>query len=122
MSMNLYIEATRKAFAFNGKGKKVTFTDRRSFDCWQTPTSLTYDVLGKATEDEKIQAYIRWADSVSEPYTENIYDYNAQVNEDFEYPIIGSKVVNPAQEHANELRQFIAMCREEGFDINFYTL
>ncbi len=122
MSMNLYIEATRKAFAFNAKGKKVTFTDRRSFNCWQTPTKVTYDVLGKATEDEKVQTYIKWADGACEPYVENIYDYSATPNEDFEYPIIGNKVVSPAQEHANELRNFIADCKEEGFDINFYTL
>lgn len=122
MSMNLYIEATRKAYAFNKKGKKVSFNDRRTFACWQTPTRVTNEVLEKKTEQENIDAYIKWADSACEPHEEDVYDFNGELDENFEYPVIGKKMVNPAKEHANSLREFMRNCEEEGFKVNFYTL
>lgn len=122
MSMNLYIGATRKAFAFNAKGKKVTFTDRRNFACWQTPTEVTKNILNQKTEEEKVTAYIEWASSVCEPYEEDVYDYTAVPDENLDYPVIGRQMVNPAQEHGEKLREFLKEVQEEGFIVNFYML
>ena len=44
MSMNLYVEGTRKA-TVKVKGKRKTITDSTKFSLWQTPTQLTYEVL-----------------------------------------------------------------------------
>lgn len=122
MSMNLYIEATRNAFAFNAKGEKVSFVDSRKFDCWQTPTQVTKSVLAKETQDEKIKEYVMWAQSSSEPYEDDVYDFSGKLDENFDYPVIGKKVVNPAQDHANELSEFLKNCHEEGFVIIFHTM
>lgn len=122
MSMNLYIEATRKAYALNGKGKRVSFNDRRTFDCWQTPTKVTYDVLAKKTEQEKVETYVQWADSAVKPYEDNMYDFESGPDDNLDYPVIGRKMIYPAQEHANALREFLKDCHEEGFSVKFYTM
>lgn len=76
MSMNLNVEATRNAFTQNAKGKQITFTDRRTFEFWQTPTEVTKSILSKTTQDEKVKAYVAWAESISMPYEDNVYDYS----------------------------------------------
>lgn len=40
MSMNLYVEATRKA-TVKVKGRRKIIMDRVSFNLWQTPTEVT---------------------------------------------------------------------------------
>lgn len=122
MSMNLHIEATRKAFAFNAKKKKISFTDRRTFNCWQTPTNVTKEVLAKKSDDEKVKAYLDWAESICPGYEDNIYDYGAVMGEDLEYPVIGRKMVYPAKEHGKKLQDFLKNCHEEGFAVNFYMM
>ena len=121
MSMNLYVKGTRKATVVV-KGKKKTIEDRTKFDLWQTPTKLTYEVLALPTLEQKVEAYIKWADSVSTPYEDNVYDYDGELNDDFEYPVIGRKMVYPAQDHARELRDWLRMCDDEDYTVNFYTL
>lgn len=121
MSMNLYVEATRKATVVV-KGKEKTITDRIKFNLWQTPTKLTYEVLDLPTTEQKVEAYIKWADSVCEPREEEVYDYNGQLDENFDYPVIGTKMVNPAQDHANEFREWLRHCDEEDFSVDFYAL
>ena len=44
MSMNLYVDGTRKA-TVKVKGKHKTITDRVSFGLWQTPTEVTRQIL-----------------------------------------------------------------------------
>jgi hypothetical protein len=121
MSMNLYVEATRKA-TVKVKGKRKIITDRVSFGLWQTPTKVTYEILPLPTLEQKVEAYIKWADSVSTPYEDNIYDYNGELDENFEYPVIGRKTVHPAQDHAKELRDWLKMCDDEDYSVNFYTV
>lgn len=122
MSMNLYVHGLRKAFAFNRFGKKVEFEDRRNFCLWQTPTELTYKILELKTVEEKIKAYIDWIYSVSSPREEIVYDYSANPNEDFNYPVIGKEIVNPAKEHEEQLKDFVKYADDEGFELEFYTL
>lgn len=121
MSMNLYVEGTRKA-TVKVKGKRKTITDSTKFSLWQTPTKLTYEVLALPTVEQQVKAYIRWADSVSKPYEDNIYDFSAPLDENFQYPVIGRKMVNPAQEHTAELREWLKMCEDEDYTVKFYTV
>jgi hypothetical protein len=121
MSMNLYVEGTRKAtVVVNGKKKPII--DRVSFPLWQTPTVLTNAVLALTTIDQQVNAYIKWVDSATSPVEENVYDYAGKLDENLEYPVIGRKTVYPAQEHANELRNWIQMCNDEEYSIKFYSL
>lgn len=93
MSMNLYVEGTRKA-TVTVKGKKKTFTDRTEFKLWQTPTKLTLQAMALPQNDQKVDAYVRWADSVTED----------------------------AQEHVTSLREWLRMCDDEDFSVTFYSL
>ena len=121
MSMNLYVEGTRTA-TVKVKGKRKTITDRTKFSLWQTPTKLTYEVLALPTVEQQVKAYICWVDSVSEPYEDNVYDFSAPLDENFEYPVIGRKMVNPAQEHTVELHKWLKMCEDEDYTVEFYTV
>ncbi len=121
MSMNLYVEATRKAWV-KVKGKKKPIADRTTFDFWQTPTKLTYEILSLPNDQMRAEAYIRWADEVSRPYEENVYDYDGVLNEDFEYPVIGTRVVKDSDRHIAEFREWLQMCDNEDYNLHFYTI
>lgn len=121
MSMNLYVKGTRKATVVV-KGKKKTITDRIEFDLWQTPTEMTDEVFNLPTTEQKVEAYIKWADSVCEPREKEVYDYNGQLDENLKYPVIGTEMVNPAQDHANEFREWLQHCDEGDFSVEFYAL
>lgn len=122
MSMNLYIHGLRKAFAFNKNGKKIEFEDRKNFSLWQTPTNVTYEILALSTPEAKVEAYVSWAKTRSVPYEEEIYDYSGELDDNYNYPVIGKKMVDPIVEHEESLREFVESSYEEGFDIEFYTL
>ena len=120
MSMNLYIEGVREATVVV-KGKKKTITDHIEFELWQTPTKLTYEVLNLPTIEQQVEAYIRWADTVSTPYEDDIYDWD-HPDENLDFPVIGRRMFYPAQEHANELRAWLQICDDEDYQVKFYTL
>ena len=122
MSMNLYVEATRKATVkVKVKGKRKIITDRDSFDLWQTPTEVTRQILSLVPV-QQAEAYIEWAKSASEPYEDNVYDYEAMPDENWEYPVIGRKMVDPAEEHAAEFRDWLKMCEDEDYTVKFYMV
>lgn len=121
MSMNLYVEGTRKA-TVKVKGKKKAITDCTKFSLWQTPTELTYEVLALPTVEQQVKAYIEWAKSVGEPYEDNVYDYEAMPDENWEYPVIGRVMIDPAEEHAAEFRDWLKMCEDEDYAVKFYMV
>lgn len=120
MSMNLYVEATRKA-TVKVKGERKIITDRVSFDLWQTPTEVTHQILSLPPV-QQAETYIEWAKSVSEPYEDNVYDYKVMPDENWEYPVIGRVMVDPAEEHAAELRNWLKMCQDEDYTVKFYMI
>ena len=67
MSMNLYVEGTRKATVKVKGKKKKAITDRTKFSLWQTLTELTYEVLALPTVEQQVKAYICWVDSAIKP-------------------------------------------------------
>ncbi len=83
MSMNLYLEGKKKA-------------ETVSFPLWQTPTTLTKEVLGMSNLEQKVKSYVKWADSVAEK--------------------------NESKNHVKELREWLFKCEEEDFSVVFYTL
>ena len=120
MSMNLYVEGTRKA-TVKVKGKRKTITDRVSFGLWQTPTEVTRQILSLPPV-QQAEAYIEWAKSISEPYEDNVYDYEAMPDENWEYPVIGRVMVDPAEEHAAQFRDWLKMCDDEDYTVKFYMV
>ena len=120
MSMNLYVEGTRKA-TVKVKGKRKTIVDRVSFGLWQTPTEVTRQILSLVPV-QQAEAYIGWAKSVSEPYEDSVYDYTANPDENWEYPVIGRVMVDPAEEHAVKFRDWLKMCRGEEYTVKFYMV
>ena len=81
MSMNLYVERTRKAFAIV-RGKKKEFKDRSSFNLWQTPTSVTRSILSSF---DAAEAYIEWVRSCENHCGENhITDFREWLTESSE--------------------------------------
>jgi hypothetical protein len=121
MSMNLHIHGM---LTVTGKVKGVmrTATEYRNFSCFQTPTVITNAVLDKSTQDEMVTEYTKWVMSVTSEKQEPIFDYEADMNDEFEYPIIGYQMVHSGKDHITELRKFIVECEEDGFDVEFYTL
>ena len=120
MSMNLYVEATRKA-TVKVKGKRKIIMDRVSFDLWQTPTEVTRQILSLVPV-QQVEAYIEWAKSASEPYEDNVYDYEAMPDENWVFPVIGRKMIDPAEEHAAEFRDWLKMCEDEDYIVKFYMV
>ena len=120
MSMNLYVEGTRKA-TVKVKGKRKTITDRVSFGLWQTPTEVTRQIL-RLVPAQQTEAYIEWAKSASESYEDNVYDYEAMPDENWEYPVIGRVMVDPAEEHVKEFRDWLKMCQDEEYTVKFYMV
>ena len=124
MSMNLYVEGTRKA-TVKVKGKRKTITDRVSFGLWQTPTEATRQILSLPPV-QQAEAYIEWAKSISEPYEDNVYDYEAMPDENWEYPVIGRVIgrvmVDPSEEHTKEFRDWLKMCQDEEYTVKFYMV
>ena len=120
MSMNLYVEATRKA-TVKVKGKHKIITDRVSFDLWQTPTEVTRQILSLVPV-QQAEAYIEWTKSVSESYEDNVYDYEATPDENWVFPVIGRVMIDPAEEHAVKFRDWLKMCDDEDYTVKFYMV
>ena len=118
MSMNLYVEGTRKATVVV-KGKTKTIEDRTKFGLWQTPTTVTYQILDLPSVEQKVAAYAEWAKSVSQPYETDLYDYFSDGDEDL---IIGRQTIDPAAEPMAEFREWLQMCDDEDYTVAFYTV
>ena len=121
MSMNLYVEGTRKA-TVKVKGKTKSIVDRTVFGLWQTPTKVTYDILDLPTNEQKVEAYAKWAESAVKPYEADVYDYGDEMDDDFNYPVIGRQTINPAADHIAEFREWLQMCDDEDYTVAFYTV
>lgn len=117
MSMNIQFIATREIKYKDKSGSwKTTTQDDIFYDVYQTPTNVSY-VIHKS--DNKVQAYIDWVKAISENWNEEVpvYDYDCEMDENFEYPIIGTKIVNPGEEHIKLFLEWVEAQETEGFTI-----
>ena len=74
MSMNISIKGVREIFI-----PSINRTDTQdiSFDCWQTPTKISYEILESS---HPIEAYKQWVLSRSKPeLIEHFYDYDTEI-------------------------------------------
>ena len=119
MSINLYVSASRLA-TVTVKGKTKQIKDTTVFDLLQTPTALTRQVMALPSIEQKVEAYCKWAADAMLPYEEDIVDYDgAPPNVYFDYPIIGTKMVDPSAEHVAAFRAWIQFCEDEDYVVDF---
>lgn len=113
MSMNVHVEAKRQAIV-KGTGKE--FTDRETFDLWQTSTDKTRQILASEKPE---QAYI---DHVLSSSSEGKYPVYREDDIFQEGDVIGYEIYNLGKEHVQELLTWIADRKSEGYTIEFYEM
>ncbi len=117
MSMNIQFIAIRKIKYKDKSGKWKTTTQTDRFDSvYQTPTSITYAIHEASN---KVQAYIDWVKAISENWNEEVrvYDYYGEMDENFEYPVIRTKIVNKGEDHIKLFLEWVEAQEAEGFTI-----
>lgn len=120
MSMNLYIRGEREIAVV----KHPNIIDKQyiNFELLQTPTVLTYSVLGLKNLSEQIVCYKQWVLQRYEDEEEFIYDDSNAISWDDEPVIVGKKIVNYGVEHIEELDSFLQKCSAGCYDVTFYTI
>lgn len=110
MSMNIYISGVRNAEVVV-KGKRKMIKDVVEFNAWQTPTSVTFDILEFGTNEGRINEYITWV--TSQECSDIVYDADAgQV----------VRVNNLVDRHLSEFREWLIMCEAEGYQVKFQMI
>jgi hypothetical protein len=112
MSMNLNIQAVRKVMVIKtGKVRNQSL----DFDCVQTPTRVSYEIMEMA---DKIAGYKAYVMSISQDEEEELY-----ADDDYmcEEPI-GTRTVNRGADHCRDLDMFLSTCADEGYDIEVYVM
>ncbi len=109
MSMNIYISAEREVVTTKSGIKD---TQVITFDCWQTPTKVTYQIL---ETDNPLQAYMDWVMEQSEDYSTPDYADNDIFCKG---PIIGHTVYNPAKDHVKDLKAWVDEVSSKDYTVN----
>lgn len=112
MSMNIHINAVRQVQVLS-TGKIVE--QSIAFNAWQTPTSVTYDILGSSNPADAYKNWIR-QESVNMDIVEDIFD-DEDILEEGEP--IGTRTYNPGLDHIEIFDTWLKMCVEEGFTVKF---
>jgi hypothetical protein len=136
MSMNIYLKALMKVTSVK---TGETYYMSRKFDCYQTPTTITYKILDS---DDKYKEYCDWVLAFPDEYSkEPIYllDYNEndspeetarKYDLDLERCLKDSSIPNPIigyrdtrLEHIKDLDDWIEQCKIDGYDeLEWYTI
>ena len=109
MSTNIHFAAEREILVIK-TGK--TSTQRIHFDAWQTPSSVTRNIMQTT---DRISAYKDWIlVECSHDEIVNVYAAHDYCQED---PPIGTKIVNEGKEHIAEFEEWVAASIEDGYEI-----
>jgi hypothetical protein len=116
MSMNVYIAAEREVTFRKRNGETGTDTQTVKFDAWQTPTKVTYEIVGSA---DPAQAYIDWIESRSRDEQVPVYD-----EEDIfgEGEPVRYEVYNAGKEHVTQFREWIEAVEENGYTVKIEVI
>jgi hypothetical protein len=113
MSMNLHLSGKREVTVKKtGKSSEQNI----SFDLWQTPTSVTNDACNSSNPKD---SYVSWASKFDKDEQEPIY---ADGDIFCEQEPIGHEIRNDFKSHIKELEEWLVMCEEEGYEVEFYSL
>jgi len=113
MSMNFYISGKRD-ITVNKTG--VVETQHCNYQPWQTPTTVTYEILASMLP---VEAYKAWVMSRDTEFTEDVY---ADSDIFCEGEPVGTKVVHPSKEECTQVDEWIAAVVAQGYELEFYTL
>lgn len=103
MSMNIYIEGTRKVLLKSNPSKESTQTIH--FNCWQTPTDVTDKIL---KSKDQMQAYKDW-----------VMDFYKRVKIEDD---CGDVYDGYSEDHIERLNEFIKKCKNESYEIEIYQM
>jgi hypothetical protein len=106
--MNIHISATREVMVIK---TRETSKQTIRFDCWQTPTEDSYEIIEK---ENPLEAYKEWVIARNFVKTYPVYEES-----DFfqEGEPIGETIVNYSENHVNELNEWIEMCEKGAYEI-----
>ena len=116
MSMNIMIEGRRRVQVLTGKKTGKTSFQTVHWDCWQTPTTVTYKIKQSANP---AQQYIDWVEQQGQQYYVAVYAAD-DIWGDGEP--VGHKLVHDGQQHAQEFQEWICMCADEGYDVSYHVV
>ena len=121
MSMNISIKGIREIFVPTTNKKDTQYI---SFDCWQTPTSVSYNILNS---DDPIEEYRQWVLRNSKPeLEEKFYDYEIAVYYELTDPdlpnykpktsdMVYYEPFDLGYQHIQELNEWISDIESEGY-------
>lgn len=112
MSMNILITAHRDVKVV--KSGKIT-RQSITFNVWQTPTTVTYNILNSSNKAETYKNWIR-AESANMDLDENLFDEDDNLEE---REPIGKRIYNPGLHHIELFDEWLNMCDEEGYTVEF---
>lgn len=110
MSMNIYIEAKREVIV-TATGEK-DFQWKR-FDAWQTPTNVSYAIVNS---DNPLESYVNWVKEVGE---ELVCEIPVYAPDDFfcEGAPVSHETYDPAQEHIDDLNEWIDHVKSQHYEV-----
>lgn len=111
MSTNLHIVGTRIITFVKPDGSLGEDLQRIKFDTWQTPTAVTRSAMISA---DQIGAYIEWILTMRQEQSVPIF---AEDDIFGEGEPIGFETVCVADDHVQQLREWISESRDRGFKI-----
>jgi hypothetical protein len=115
MSMNVYITARREVVVVK-TGEKSVQTEH--FDALQTPTKVTYEIVGSANP---IQAYKDW---VRETGKECEREELVYADDDIfcERDPIGTEMYNPADSHLEDFDHWLESMEKNGYEVQIEVM
>ena len=114
MSMNIFITAERKITFEKKDGRRASSVQTVEFSTYQTPTSITKQILASKDPAQTYIEYILAECSVDEEEPvfadDDIYGEGKPV---------GTAIYNAGKEHEEEFKAWIAQVEEDGFTVKF---
>ena len=111
--MNILIEARRQVQVVKtGKTSEQCIT----FDAWQTPTTITHDIV---LSQHPASVYKAWVNVYAEDETVDVF---AEDDPFEERDPIGTETFNASKEHVAEFDNWLKMCEEEGYEVSFHMI
>lgn len=117
MSMNIHLRAELSGTFTSDDSKKTCkhkFTEW--FDCYQTPTEVSYHIIDVNDFDERTKRYEEYVLSITSETEVNVYaddDYFGLKDP------IGTRKEHFGKQHIKELHNFIRKYKEEGYSLEW---
>lgn len=109
MSTNIHFIATREIRVV--KTGMIT-TQEIKFNEWQTPTRVTWEIMGSA---DRVQAYKDWI--LRECSRDEEFPVYAEDDIFGEGEPVGKEIYNAGKEHLAQFEEWLKMCDEEGYTV-----